>query len=113
MRKKMIISGRVSVVSGAVAGRSQDGPCFQGAHLEERFAEGDAGHRALPRDAKREPVMGLGKKAKNKAKVIKGRTKKHAGKVTGNKRLKTEGKADVVTGNLKNAGEKVKDAFKR
>ena len=61
----------------------------------------------------REPVMGLGKKAKNKAKVIKGRTKKHAGKATGNKRLKTEGKADVVTGNLKNAGEKVKDAFKR
>jgi uncharacterized protein YjbJ (UPF0337 family) len=61
----------------------------------------------------REPVMGLGKKTKNKAKVIKGRTKKNAGKATGNKRLKTEGKADVVTGNLKNAGEKVKDAVKR
>jgi uncharacterized protein YjbJ (UPF0337 family) len=57
--------------------------------------------------------MGLGKKAKNKAKVIKGKTKKQAGKATGNKRLKTEGKADVVTGNLKNAGEKVKDAVKR
>jgi len=57
--------------------------------------------------------MGLGKKAKNKAKVIKGNTKKHAGKATGNKRLKTEGKADEVTGNLKNAGEKVKDAFRR
>jgi uncharacterized protein YjbJ (UPF0337 family) len=60
-----------------------------------------------------EPVMGLGKKAKNKAKVIKGKTKKHVGQATGNKRLKTEGKAGQVTGNLKNAGEKVKDAVKR
>jgi uncharacterized protein YjbJ (UPF0337 family) len=57
--------------------------------------------------------MGLGKKAKNKAKVIKGKTKKQAGKATGNNRLKAEGKADVLTGNLKNAGEKVKDAVKR
>jgi uncharacterized protein YjbJ (UPF0337 family) len=57
--------------------------------------------------------MGLGKKAKNKAKVVKGKTKMHAGKATGNKRLKTKGKSDVVIGNLKNAGEKVKDAFKR
>ena len=56
--------------------------------------------------------MSAEKKAKNKAKVIKGKTKKHAGKATGNKRLKTEGKADQVTGNLKNAGEKVKDAVK-
>jgi uncharacterized protein YjbJ (UPF0337 family) len=61
---------------------------------------------------KRGSVMGVGKKAKNKAKVIKGKTKKHAGKATGNERLKTEGKADEVTGNLKNAGEKVKDAFR-
>jgi uncharacterized protein YjbJ (UPF0337 family) len=57
--------------------------------------------------------MGLGKKAKNKARVIKGKTKQHAGQATGNKRLKTEGKADVVIGNLKNASEKLKDAFKR
>jgi uncharacterized protein YjbJ (UPF0337 family) len=68
---------------------------------------------SFPAGREREPVMGLGKKAKNKAKVIKGRTKKNAGKATGNKRLQTEGKADVVTGNLKNAGEKVKDAVKR
>jgi uncharacterized protein YjbJ (UPF0337 family) len=109
----MIISGMVSAVSGVVAGRSQDGPCSQGAHLEERSAQGDAGAWSLAAGRERELVMGLGKKAKNKAKVIKGRAKKNAGKATGNKRLKTEGKADVVTGNLKNAGEKVKDAVKR
>jgi uncharacterized protein YjbJ (UPF0337 family) len=57
--------------------------------------------------------MGAEKKAKDKAKVIKGKTKKHAGRSTGNERLKTEGKADEVTGNLKGAGEKVKDAFRR
>jgi uncharacterized protein YjbJ (UPF0337 family) len=57
--------------------------------------------------------MSVEKKAKNKAKVIKGKTKRLVGKTTGNERLKTEGKADVVTGNLKNAGEKVKDAFRR
>jgi uncharacterized protein YjbJ (UPF0337 family) len=68
---------------------------------------------SLAAGREREPVVGLGKKAKNKARVIKGKTKKHVGKATSNKRLKTEGKADVVTGNLKLAGEKIKDAFKR
>jgi uncharacterized protein YjbJ (UPF0337 family) len=57
--------------------------------------------------------MGLGKKAKNKAKVLKGRGKQGAGKATGNKRLKAEGRADKATGNVKNAGEKVKDALKK
>jgi uncharacterized protein YjbJ (UPF0337 family) len=63
--------------------------------------------------AGRESVMSAEKKAKNKAKVIKGKTKKLVGEATGNERLKMEGKADEVTGNLKNAGEKVKDAFRR
>jgi uncharacterized protein YjbJ (UPF0337 family) len=57
--------------------------------------------------------MGLGKKAKNKTKVLKGRGKLGAGKATGNNRLKAEGRADRVTGNLKNAGEKVKDALRK
>ena len=57
--------------------------------------------------------MSVGNKAKNKAKVIKGKTKKQVGMATGNDRLKVEGKADEVVGNLKNAGEKVKDAFRR
>jgi uncharacterized protein YjbJ (UPF0337 family) len=57
--------------------------------------------------------MGVRKKAKNRAKVIKGKTKKHVGRATGNKRLKTEGKADELIGNLKYAGEKFLDSFRR
>jgi uncharacterized protein YjbJ (UPF0337 family) len=64
-------------------------------------------------EREREPVMSLHKKAKNKAKIIKGKTKQHVGQATGNKRLKRQGKADELIGTLKNAGEKVMDAFKR
>ena len=45
--------------------------------------------------------MGEGKKAKAKAKIIKGKTKKSAGKVTGSKRLKVKGKAGETAGKLK------------
>jgi uncharacterized protein YjbJ (UPF0337 family) len=57
--------------------------------------------------------MGLGKKAKDKAKVAKGNAKKHAGKATGNNRLKAKGKAGEVTSKLKLKGEKAKDSAKR
>jgi uncharacterized protein YjbJ (UPF0337 family) len=57
--------------------------------------------------------MSLGKKAKDRAKVIKGKAKKHAGKATGNKRLRAKGKAGEVAGKLKLKGEKSKDALKR
>jgi uncharacterized protein YjbJ (UPF0337 family) len=49
-------------------------------------------------------------KAKDKAQVAKGKTKSAAGRASGNKKLEREGKADQVSGNLKQAGEKVKDA---
>jgi uncharacterized protein YjbJ (UPF0337 family) len=61
----------------------------------------------------REFNMGLGKKAKDKAKVVKGATKKHAGKATGNKRLQAKGKAGEVTGKLKLKGEKAKSSAKK
>jgi uncharacterized protein YjbJ (UPF0337 family) len=57
--------------------------------------------------------MGLGKKAKDKAKIIKGKTKKNAGKATGNDRLKAKGKAGEVAGKIKLKGHKAKDAAKR
>jgi uncharacterized protein YjbJ (UPF0337 family) len=57
--------------------------------------------------------MGLGKKAKDEAKVLKGKLKKNAGKATGNDRLKAKGKAGEVTGKLKLKGEKVKSAAKK
>jgi uncharacterized protein YjbJ (UPF0337 family) len=52
-------------------------------------------------------------KAKNNAQRAKGKVKEVAGKVTGDGRLRAEGKADRMKGNLKQAGEKVKDAFKK
>ena len=56
--------------------------------------------------------MSLAKKIKDKKQVLKGRIKQGAGRTTGNERLKTEGKADRVAGDLKQSGEKAKDAFK-
>jgi uncharacterized protein YjbJ (UPF0337 family) len=56
--------------------------------------------------------MGLKKKAKNKAQETKGKAKKQAGRASGDKYLEAEGQADQAKGNLKNAGEKVKDALK-
>jgi uncharacterized protein YjbJ (UPF0337 family) len=57
--------------------------------------------------------MGLGKKAKDRAKIMKGEARKHAGKATGNKRLRAKGKAGEVAGKLELKGEKAKDAIKR
>ena len=52
-------------------------------------------------------------KAKDKAQAAKGKVKKGAGKAIDDPYLEGEGKADQVKGNLKQAGEKVKDAFKK
>ncbi|MDQ6614356.1 MAG: CsbD family protein [Actinomycetota bacterium] len=52
-------------------------------------------------------------KAKNSAQRAKGKVKEVAGKVTGDDTLQAEGKADQMKGDLKQAGEKVKDAFKK
>jgi uncharacterized protein YjbJ (UPF0337 family) len=49
-------------------------------------------------------------KAKDKAQVAKGKLKSAAGRSSGDRRLETQGKADAVSGNLKQAGEKLKDA---
>ncbi len=51
-------------------------------------------------------------KVKDKAQVAKGKIKETTGKATGNRSLEAEGKGDKVSGNLKQAGEKVKDAVK-
>jgi uncharacterized protein YjbJ (UPF0337 family) len=51
-------------------------------------------------------------KAKNKVEDLGGHAKETAGKASGDKSTENEGKADQVKANLKDAGEKVKDAFK-
>jgi uncharacterized protein YjbJ (UPF0337 family) len=52
-------------------------------------------------------------KAKNKAQDLGGKAKEAVGKVTGDKSTEHEGKGDQAKSNLKDAGEKVKDAFKK
>ena len=51
-------------------------------------------------------------KISNKAQELKGKLKEGAGDATDDERLENEGRADQTKGNLKQAGEKVKDAFK-
>jgi uncharacterized protein YjbJ (UPF0337 family) len=56
--------------------------------------------------------MGLDDKVRNEAEELGGHAKETAGKLTDNERLEGEGKSDQFTANLKQAGEKVKDAFR-
>jgi uncharacterized protein YjbJ (UPF0337 family) len=61
----------------------------------------------------REETMSFLDKIKNKAQVAKGQVKEQTGKTKGDSSLEGEGKLDQVAGNLKQAGEKVKDAFEK
>ncbi|WP_100836795.1 CsbD family protein [Kitasatospora fiedleri] len=56
--------------------------------------------------------MSTGDKIGNMADKAKGAVKETTGKAVGNERLEAEGKADQAKGDLKQAGEHVKDAFK-
>ena len=52
------------------------------------------------------------KKVKYVGEKVKGKVKEGAGKITGNERLKAEGKAKQSKADVKQGGEKVKDAAK-
>jgi uncharacterized protein YjbJ (UPF0337 family) len=52
-------------------------------------------------------------KAKNLAQISKGKMKEATGRAMGNDHLEDEGVVDQTKGHLKQAGEKVKDAFKK
>lgn len=56
--------------------------------------------------------MGLDDKIDNKGQELSGKAKEAAGKATDDEKLEAEGKGDQTGANLKQAGEKVKDAFK-
>jgi uncharacterized protein YjbJ (UPF0337 family) len=51
-------------------------------------------------------------KTRNAAQKVKGQVKEATGRVTGDRRLEAEGRADKKKANLKQAGEKVKDVFR-
>ena len=57
--------------------------------------------------------MSTGDKIENAADKAKGAVKEGVGKVTGKEDLQAEGKADKAKSDIKQAGEHVKDAFKR
>jgi uncharacterized protein YjbJ (UPF0337 family) len=56
--------------------------------------------------------MGTSDKFGNKVDEAAGKAKEAAGKATDNERLENEGRADQSKSDIKQAGEKVKDAFK-
>ena len=55
--------------------------------------------------------MGFGDKFSHKTQELRGRVKRNAGEVTNNPRLQAEGRSEEMRGGLKQAFEKVKDAF--
>jgi uncharacterized protein YjbJ (UPF0337 family) len=56
--------------------------------------------------------MGLDDKIDHAAQDMSGKAKEAVGKGTDDERLEAEGKTDQASADLKQAGEKVKDAFK-
>ena len=52
-------------------------------------------------------------KAAHKATEVKGKVKEGVGQATDDQELEAEGQTDQAKGNLKQAGDKVKDAFKK
>ena len=52
-------------------------------------------------------------KVKNKIEDLGGRAKEAIGKATGDPDTRNEGRADQARSSLKDAGEKVKDSFKK
>jgi uncharacterized protein YjbJ (UPF0337 family) len=56
--------------------------------------------------------MSIMDKARNAAQKAAGEVKQVVGRQSGDRRLEAEGRKDQVAGDLKNAGEKVKDAVK-
>jgi len=57
--------------------------------------------------------MATGDKLNNKAEELEGRTKETVGKATDDEELEAEGRTERATGSLKQAGEKIKDVFKK
>ncbi|GAB3553088.1 hypothetical protein GCM10027404_24840 [Arthrobacter tumbae] len=57
--------------------------------------------------------MGADDKTQNNAEKLGGKVQEGLGKATGNKEMEAEGQQDQSKADLKNAGENIKDAFKK
>lgn len=56
--------------------------------------------------------MTLEDKFRHKAQELRGRIKRNAGEVSGDRRLESEGSADEFGGKVKQFGDRIKDAFR-
>ena len=56
--------------------------------------------------------MGFADRFTNRLQELRGRMKRNAGAVSGDRRLEAEGRSEEVRGSLKQAGERVRDAFR-
>jgi len=56
--------------------------------------------------------MGVGDKIQNAGEEAAGKVKETTGRATGSQSLEAEGRADQASANVKQAGEKAKDAVK-
>jgi uncharacterized protein YjbJ (UPF0337 family) len=57
--------------------------------------------------------MGTDDKARNKAEELTGKAKEGLGRTIDDEQMEDEGRAEQAKSDVKQAGEKVKDAFKR
>lgn len=55
--------------------------------------------------------MAVDDTAKNRSQQVKGKAKEQAGKLTGNKELERDGQKDMVQGEVRQRGSKIKDAL--
>jgi len=91
------------------------GPARRGVDLAERSGDLGATFGTVTASCgvlRKEGVMGTEDKAKNMAQNVKGKVKEAAGKATDDEKLEAEGRVDQAAADLKQAGEKAKDAFK-
>jgi uncharacterized protein YjbJ (UPF0337 family) len=58
-------------------------------------------------------IVSLTDKFRSKAQELRGRIKRNTGEVTGDKGLEARGSVEETKGDLKQTGEKIKDAFRR
>jgi uncharacterized protein YjbJ (UPF0337 family) len=56
--------------------------------------------------------MGLDDKIDNKSEELRGKAKEGVGRATDDEELEAQGRGDQAKANVKQAGEKIKDAFK-
>jgi uncharacterized protein YjbJ (UPF0337 family) len=78
------------------------------------FGNGYAGKPgARSSDQEGNAIMGTEDKARNKAEKLRGKAKEQAGRVTNDRELEAQGRTDQTKSDVKQAGEKVKDAFRR